>query len=511
MKLVHGILLGCLSVSSVYADEYNFDVTGGVIVLSNDSAIARGVNFVPESVKVTESIRIDNYGVIKSDLYLCDGCLLHMKNAGVFVGDVHFGVNSKLIQVINNTGDMNEISGVSNFNVLVENADVLSLDTIVNFAERADKIILKNSVLKIDSPVNFNKDIELHGEIDLIADDLSRFYDVPILTNISGDGSVRVVNNNPDILYADMAFVDNGALYVRRVRETDYVKIFKDDTGKFLNALRYTNPNDSLITELDRASDMHSFRSVMNKSVRFNPEILVRPLNVLHMFDRLETNASENAFDFRPFVIWTDDFSLYGVNVGLRGHILTGLDVWGGLRVGVLDYDSDLDTFSGRTLGANLGAKYTMKNNLFVRANLGADVMDVDVGNVLYENVIYMNPRSASGVLSIDIGYIYNLENDIYVEPFVGVKSDWWCVENVSEFNADIIAGIGAGYAFSMLGLRYDYSVRGVVMTDGEVGVSGRVGFWSEFDAFGGDVQISAVQMDDIMNYKVALNARMWF
>ena len=122
-----------------------------------------------------------------------------------------------------------------------------------------------------------------------------------------------------------------------------------------------------------------------------------------------------------------------------------------------------------------------------------------------------MNPRSVSGVLSIDIGYIYNLENDIYIEPFVGVKSDWWCVENVSEFNADIIAGIGAGYAFSMLGLRYDYSVRGVVMTDGEVGVSGRVGFWSEFDAFGGDVQISAVQMDDIMNYKVALNARMWF
>ncbi|MDW2958742.1 MAG: autotransporter outer membrane beta-barrel domain-containing protein [Alphaproteobacteria bacterium] len=511
MKLLHAILLGCLCVSSVFADEYNFDVIGNSIFLNDYTVIASGVRFEPVNTNVTETLQIDNYGAINTDFYICDGCDLYVKNVGMFNCDVHLGTNSKFVQVVNSAKDMNTIDGVSDFNVLVENDVEMVLDDIVDFAKRADKIILKNSVIKIDSPVNFNKAVELHGEIDLIADDLSRFYDVPILTNVSGDGSVRVINNNPDVLYADMAFIDDGALYFRRVRETDYVKIFKDDTGKFLNELRVVNPNDSLFDVLDKEPDMSSLRSVMNKSVRFNPENLVRPLNVLHMFDRLETNASENSFNFRPFVIWTDDFSLYGVNVGLHGHILTGLDVWGGLRVGVLEYDSDLDAFSGQVWGANFGAKYTMENNLFVRANLGADVMDVDVGNVLYENIIYMNPRSVSGVLSIDIGYIYNLENNIYIEPFVGVKTDWWCVENVSEFNADIIAGIGAGYAYSMLGLRYDYSVRGIAMANGDVGVSGRVGFWSEFDAFGGDVQISAVQMDDIMSYKVALNARMWF
>ncbi len=497
--------------SFVFAGDYRFDVSGGDVILSDDSLIYTGVAFEPLSVRTTETLQIDNYGTINSEFFVCDGCDLYIKNVGEFKADINLGTNSSLIQVVNNSNDMNALSFSGDFDVLVENDSMITLGEVVNFANRADKIILKDSVLKIDGVIGLYKTIELRGKVDLVADDLTQFYGTPVLTNITGDGSVRIINNNPDVLYADVGFINDGTLYVKRVRETDYVKIFKDDTGKFLNELRVVNPNDSLFDVLDCASDMVSLRYAMEKSVRFNPEILVRSLNVLHMFDRLETNTSENALSFSPFVIWSNDFNLYGLNVGLSGRVMTGLDVWGGLRVGVLEYDSDLDAFSGQVWGANFGAKYTMKNNLFVRANLGADVMNVDVGNVLYDDVIYMNPHSMSGALSIDFGYGYSLQHNFYFEPFVGIKSDWWYVENVSEFNTDVIVGLGAGYSYSMLGLHYDYFIRGIAMANGDVGVSGRVGVWSEFDAFGGDVEISAVQMYGAMNYKIAFNARVWF
>ena len=514
MKRLYLFLLCCLvGFSSVFADEYRFDVSGGDVVMSGDSLISTGVVFAPASVIITETIQIDNYGKIDSDFYICDCCDLYVKNAGDFSVDIHLGVNSKLIQVVNNSNDMNALYFDGGFDVLVENNSAIMLTDIVGFANGADKIVLKNSVLKIDGVVGANSQrVELVGEIKLIADDLSHFYGSPILTNVMGNGSVRIVNNNPDSLYADVVYVDNGALYVRRIRETDYVKVFKNDTGRFLNMLRDINPNDSLFDVLDVAPDMATLRSEMAKSVRFNSDMLVRPLNVLHAFDRLDFDMlSDSRFDASAFVIGSDNFYLCGLDFEFVGRVTERLNFWGGLRVGMLEYASDLDNYSGQIWGANFGARYTMKNNLFLRFNVGADVMNVDVGYVLYDDNVYTNPRTLSGVGTVDFGYVHNLCDGIYIEPFVGVNADYSRVENISEFNTDVIAGLGAGYSYALMGLRYDYIVRGVVSSNGEFGFTGRVGFWSEFDAVGGDVQISAMQMYDVMNYKLSLNTRMWF
>ena len=514
MKVLHLFLLFVLLIcSSVNANEYLFDVYGGNIVLERDVSVSKGVSFEPLSVEIKKTLQFTNYGEIDSVFYVCDGCDLYVKNAGIFNANVYMGANSNLIKVVNDSYDLSAFSFDGDFDVLVENTDALSLNAVVDFADGANTIILKNSMLKIDGLINSSGQFfELVGEIKLIADDLSYFYDKPLLTNVFSDGSVRIINNNPDVLYADVVFVKNGSLYVRRIRETDYVKIFKDDTGKFLNMLREINPNDSLFNVLDVAPDMSTLRSEMAQSVRFNSNMLVRPLNVLHVFDRLEFDmAFDSRFDVAPFMIGTDDFYLYGLNLGFNDNVTKRFNVWAGLRVGVLEYSNDLDDYSGQIWGANFGARYVLKNNVFVRGNMLADVMSVDVGHVMYNDKVFVNPRSVSGGAAIDLGYIYNLQNGIFVEPFVGVNADYSRIEGLSDFNTGVIAGVGAGYAYSMFGVRYDYIVRGMALSDDGFGFLGRVGFWSEFDAVGGDVQLSAVHMYDMFSYKLSLNARMWF
>ena len=171
MKIFPVVLsVWCAYISGAVADSFVGDEFSAHIDITTDSVVYENVFFKPGHVDVNDTIKfVDDWNPIDADV--------------------------KYTLMIDGTDRLNLVNGF--------NGDAFN------------NIILKDSVLNISDVLAMNGvNIDLQGDVVLVADDLMGLYDVPIIGNVSGDGRVRVVNKNPDVLYSDVVFLFDDKLFV---------------------------------------------------------------------------------------------------------------------------------------------------------------------------------------------------------------------------------------------------------------------------------------------------------
>lgn len=486
------------------------DVYGTVVSWDENTIVADGIMVAPNQVNVIKTMWLENYGVIKTNISLCDSCDLFVKNTGDISANLIVGTDAKVFHVITDENNAKPIGFDVGYTVLVDGANNLTLQQVADAASRADKVILTDSVLDFESDVvGVIANVELNGEVKLKTDSLDGIYNRAIFTNVSGDGRVVFLTDEMDVLYVDEAVIENSMLYVRRRRETDYTKIFNNDVGMFLNGLRSDARAVGLMSQMDGATDMDDVRSVMNKSVRFNANRLYDVMRQISMFDDGFIFGG-NRVAVSPHVIVADDFYSYGIAVNAAGQVFDDLAVGVNMRVGRIEYDNNIDAFDGIYYGATVSGGY-MWRDAFVREAITMNAASFNIGNVMYDGVIYHNPDVLYGNSITDVGVFFGLSDVVYVAPFVGMDVAMYNVADLSEMDMFVRGGVGAGIALDVLGVQYEYTANLYMNTGGEVVAMGRVGFWSEYDMAGGDVGIGISRHDNRVAYMINATAKIWF
>lgn len=469
-------------------------------------------------IDVDGSILISNHGVINSDFYVADALRVYVKNSGIINGEFRLGENTNLIQVIESVDDITGINVDSNFDILVHDAENVSLTDVISIADCADKIILDNSTLFLNDAnrnrINISSPtIEIVGDVVLKLNSSNGMnYSVPVLRNVSGSGSVRFDAPDMNPLYKAVASINNGDLYMSIARETDYARILKNDVGNFLNNLRHDFPNDKLLTALDNASNMGDLNSIMSGAVRLHPIKLMEPVRRMNLFDMLSTwrygNASgvysnadvmfsDSDFGGRVKIAVVDDVTniLYAAITGYAGKI---------------DVSDDINDFLAYVYGANIATHYddgTVIGNLSV----GGNYTSFDVGPVLDGKDVVHNPDGISGYMSMDVGTYVLRNNSVTIASYVGGLTNYMSVLGDSDISA--LANLSAEINWSehTFDILYDYGLRGSVLTDGAFYANTYVKFMAPFDNIGAELNFGFLHDGNGINYKISISAHMLF
>lgn len=506
--LVFGLYLLCMNAAWAMDDVY-----GENWFLDGDLVVPEQVVFNPDSVHVRNSAEIENYGVFDSRIYLCNGCDLFVENSGDFKADIVRAENADVYQVVTGADDLYAIDVNTNYNLLVRDANNIVLRDVLAIGMAADKIIIQDSVVLLNG-INVRREyaLELNGDVSFYVDNLDGLYGVPLLQNVSGGADVKFVTKDANPLFANVGYIVDEKLYVRQVRETDYVKVLGNNrTGQFINSLRYNNPGDGLIMRLDMAKTTDEVASVMTKSVRLNENALLVPIRAIHEI----TNTSYDfvsGLDIGTFGIVSGDFYTYGVQANMGFDITDYTDMQIAVRFGQIDYASSLDMFTGRFYGADVSGMLDLVPEYFVRYGVQWSHFQLDIGDVLYDSHVISNPSvdAVGGVL--DIGKRYFVGDSFDVSLFMGADVDSYILDGgIYDTDLDIRFGANIGYEYECMGLRYRYFGNVIWDSNNNIVLGGRVGFWSVYDMAGADIGLDMLRMPDVTAYKIFISGKVSF
>lgn len=490
-------------------DAIAFDVFGGNKYLYSNFVVHYAEKYMPDSVHITDDIKIENNGLFQTDVFVDDGVRLYIENHAVIHSNFDLGNNARIIQVVNDNADMVSVEFNVGYDVLVDEADGLALDGVLEFATNADVLHLRDSVLDINNVAGtISRNVEIGGDVVLQANDFSGFYDVPFLENVSGVGTVRLYGGAGDPLFADVVRFEDNKLYFGRVREMDYMKIFNDERGVLLNDWRVTNPKDNLLNVMDEADSMDALRNIMMQSVRFNPGVLRDVIAVINFANVMDYNFDAGA---GVAAVLSDDFNSYGLKISVRENLTDDFAGAISLRIGNVEYENWLDKFDGNYFGGDVYFGWDLSDKVWARAIGGLTYGIFDTGRVFYDNKVVDSPDVLAGFLYADFGYDFDFFDVLNLRLWGGVENNLYVVSGVDYYDFAVRGGVVVGRSVDMMGIRYDYNVGIEANTDSKISAYGRIGFWSDMDAIGGDATFGVMRVFDTLAYKVALNVQVAF
>ena len=484
-----------------------------VKTLTSNWVVDSGTRVDMDAVYVDESLEIENNGVLDSDIYVCDRCSLYVKNTGVINSRFYLGNKAKIIHVISDVTNLKKVNFGSDYTVLVESENAIAGRDVMDVAAGANKIVLRNSVLDL-SGENYAvmPDVELQGVVKLIVDNIDSSKDVLLLRNVSGAGTVVVADADSNPMFSRTLYYNGADLYLASNRETDYKDILGPQEGDLLDDLNGTNSDNPLFDKIESAQNKEELNKVLNKSALFNQDIVFDMLRIVNMLDATSVYSGNNtSFGLVSYGVLSEDFYLYGIGLNLSGALNDNLNVNLGLRIAKMDYKDSFNDFSGDLYGANITLNYLADSGMFVRAMMSANMTNVGIDTVVYDGDVINKPRVFSGFVVSDVGYKFILNDSFYIAPFVGAYADLYKVENTKETNLFTRIGFGAGYNFDALGIHYDYNARFVVNGTDGFGINLQVGAWSEMDAIGADVNLTAAYVVDVLSYGAMANIKLLF
>lgn len=493
---------------------FDVDYVGPGREFYNDVIIKDNVLFAPSAIYAMGEIVLENHGVLQTDVFVRDMCTLRVENSGIVDSRFLLGDDSKIIQIISEENTLNHIDFGADYTVQIRSSDSLGLADVVDTVYDANKIVIENSVLNLNRmPDKADVNVEFGENVVLVIDGKYDYCNEPLLENVSGGYAVRFLSENQDVMYSDFGYITDGKLFVERVRETDYEKIFDNDTGVFLNNLRLEKPDSLLLKKMDSATRFDELTDIMNMSVLFNPDVLLRPLKTINAYDMMGKRVSENGAGVFGEMMFSDDFDLQGAGVNAKLSVFDSVSLSIGGRIGKIEYSSEYDEFDADVYTVWGGANYDVLDWLFVRANAAYSVAKYDVKSAVYDGVIISNPRSEFGFVSMDVGGKYAFDDGVHVSGIVGGAYEFYSVLDTDCDATDVIVRTGAdvGYKFSMMGISYDYSVRGMIYANGVKTASGRVDVWSELDGMGGFIDLGVLYNDDVLSYTMSANISLAF
>ncbi len=492
-------------------DYINSDVFGvGECFFENDVVIADDSTVAPDVIKITGSVIIENNGTIQSDIEICNGCVVVIRNSGQINANFIVGKNAFVYHVISEADEIVPINFNAPYTMFVESNTALSLADVVDAANGADKIIFKNTKLNIDRlPANKMADIEIGENVVFVMNGDMELESEIVLGNVISDSSVRFESSGCDKMYSCVGYIKDGKLYVEQTRNTEYKDIIEDKDKS--NLVDNLPENDALVEELDSAVDTNQINKIMSKSARFNPDVLRVPLKIINEMDMIDLTVPENKIVAKPFAILSDDFYLYGAGLTMAGNVTEDLNLSVGISVAKMEYASDYDEFSGILYGINFGGNYSVVDDWFVRFKIGASIADFDIDSVLYDGKLISGPSARFGYGLVDLGYDFNDSDSWKISPFVGVSAQFYDVENNLSYEYMGRVGTAFEYKYNASGLEYHYGLDLFVNTDSTMAATANLGFTSLMDSVGGNVSATILRAENIWNYKLSISAKLLF
>lgn len=289
-----------LCVGVLFAPSYahavkiiNQSIIGGSVDLYEHSVVGLNTRIINATIRINSSLMLNNSGVINAPVNICSGCVLYFQNNGRFSGSFNFDDGAKLVQVISRPEEFGNLLTDRIDGLMIHNANRVSMTDIANLG-KGDLVFSNSSIILDTSDLSFISNLDLRGDVLVYVDDNFEVSSEPLFENVSGSGALHIVSDISEDLMGFKTYVFEDKLYVRWERETDYLKILRNETGRFLNNLRSSNADDRLLRALDSAPNKSALRDIMSKSVRLNP---VKLMTVPRLVDRLETTLF-TGYDF---------------------------------------------------------------------------------------------------------------------------------------------------------------------------------------------------------------------
>lgn len=482
------------------------------LVLSDNTTLAPGNIIDADNITIERSLYFINNGYVSGDIYICNYCQLFIQNRGTYNGSIHAQDGATLIRIVTSHDDMTSMDVDGNLNILIKDAHDISLSDILSLNSNIERITIDNSDVILD--YTFSDDV--HLEFELIGNATLRpsgdmsMNDARLLPNIYGDGSVILDINNSDILHGYETYLGPDGLYVRTVRETDYVKIFDDALGNFLNDLRESNPSDKLIKALDNATNMDEIRHIMSKSIRTNPRIIMNPIKTFNRFARVQANNAPNGINIAPEYTISDNFYINSttLNLGLNASRNFYIGVAG--YTGNMEYSDSLNDYIGKLYGANISLQYN-NDIIMLRTIAGTTVAKFETPTIFYNNEIHTNPKGRAVYGGADFGIPFHIAKNINITPFIGTNVERAEILNIRENSITTHAGMDIKYSNKPGDIQYDYGFHITTDTNGATDASVNMSWFSEYDNMGGGLSIGMIKETFATSYKFSLNINMRF
>lgn len=485
---------------------------------SGDSFITEAGGIFADRINIDESLTIINRGIIAADIYIMENSHLFLQNAGEFDGDIYLEHGSKITQVITDNEDITFLGISDNFDILVQNANKISLNNVMLLGSRADKISIRDSTLVLvpESVAVFAAKapgIEISGDVVIYVENFSDIPSEPFLRGVSGSGTLYVYSDNADPLYVLQTYMDGEDLFLRQVRSIDYATILGGGQGTFLNMLRMVNPDDSLLLRLDNANDMKEIARIMGRSVRLQPKNLMHVVDVFNTLERISTGAAPDnmSINISPFFEFSKDWYLYGMRARTGIGVMEKVAVSFSAYAAIADYADDINEYSAGLYGGNLSLLYDATQSVFMRALAGFSFADFDVGPVFDDGNVAYNPHGKSFYSYVDAGNKFSLFSDFYISPFLGIGVGYEKILGAADMNLTGRIGADASYGFEMAGLRYDYGLHAIYEGDGVMGGEVHMNILSIADGAGSNIAIGMVNTHYGMAYKINIGAAFYF
>ena len=520
MRYLASFLLAFVFLIVAIDEVKSMDIFGDIIMSGNyeigaDITVHNGAWLEAYDIQVADSLRIFNSGEIHGVLNVCPNCTVELHNFGVFGADVSLQSGARIIQVITSGESVTDIGLSSGFDVAIRGANGLNLATIMQIASNADTVEITNSSLNARDMSHFNTmtNVSLDGDVFLHFDKVAN-TPVLLFSDANGDGVVFVSSDALDKLYAFETYKINQDIFVRLVRSTDYARILNNDMGRFLNDLRASGYDNKLFSKLDIATSMGELNSVLSHSVRTNPIKLMRPVSLMNSYKMLEIMHidDEIVFGFEPIVIYSSEVWINGVQPNVTFNVSDDLHMkLSGYAVD-FDYVDNLNEYDGMSIGLNADVQYDLSDNNFVRTHIGGGKSYFDIGPVFNGTSVVNNPKGMSVYAIGEFGRNFDIHGGYKLSPFIAFGMEYISVANANDTSTYGIGGTDVGYGYEFDGLRYDYSGRIIVRTDGAYGAGINLSAWSVFDEAGADMYIGTIYNNDFgLSLKIALNGRFRF
>ena len=466
-----------------------------------------------DNIYVDKPIIITNNGIIEADINVRDGYEVKIQNSGTIKGSINLGNKSNLVQIVYTEKDLSPIIvNNGNYELFINNTDLISLYSIIESGKSADSIVLKDALLKIDnvlviddSDAKILPEVKLVGNTSIKIDDVNGVLDKVLLSNVSGDGTVRMIADNVNPLYVLNSYIKSGNLYAILSRETDYSKILKNEIGNFLNTIRNDNPNDKLLLAMDSATDMDELKRLMKKSVKLNPINLMKPISRFNDFEMLhgfKTDAT--CFSLSPQFIVDDNFYISGISIKGGTAFSDAFIVHFSLYSAISNYSDFINDFYAKLSGGNLRVRFS--SEFFELDSVaGITFAEFNSGNVFDGEKIFYNPEGLSYYSSTRLGKEFQVYENFVALPFVIVNGDYINILNQSEIN--FVAGLGTDLNFAVrdFDIKYNYGIRFNLFTDGAFKSVLHTDFSSPFDGVGGVLETGIIYDDNSFSYSIKI------
>ncbi|MBO7509212.1 MAG: hypothetical protein J6T57_02980 [Alphaproteobacteria bacterium] len=472
-------------------------------------------NVCDGDINITETTTFENYGEITGNIIVdCTGCAIDFHNFGIISGNIIIadGASPLFSQTITGNSDANVIGNLTGHTVDVYGGTGIDMAKIIATASGADNVVLHSGSFIVGPGIPpTDAVINVNNFVSFIIVGANDDQDVPLLTHIWGEPSGLQVNGI-DSMFSPNAYIDeNGNLFLRLERISNYDDIIGGGLGEFVDSLQDSDENDKLVTALNSAQSRNELNAILKRSVRTNPILLARPIRTIATYDDIYAfNDGEARISVRPFYLAADEFNVWGANADFAGNVSKNVFGYVGAVFGRLNFDGELDDYSGVVYGGRIGAVYN-------DGDFYAGVRGVVIGMATHDLSVFdgattvHNPNAMVSDLIADFGLVFKILDDINITPFVGVRANYANVLDEHETNAMGRIGFETMVNNEHDGNRYGVGLRAVMHTDGTVNMSMRTDIVSPADGIGAGLDIGSVYDDMGWSFRFMLNGRVLF